>query len=621
MRHLRRVGGYLTRYWPTVLLAVFLMAIVGPLEAGAIFLVKDVFAPLTRGSDEGAAPLPVRGADGGPPGETPRAETVKHQTMVAVLWVMGLMVARGLFWGIGFYFGEVAGRAAMRDLRLTLFARLQGMSLAFFHRERTGDLMSRASNDMTVIENGFTLAAGHIVTAPVTALFCFGLMFHLSWPMTLVGLVVAPLMGVAVSRTGRRVRKVMTTVQERLADLAAHMEEVFSAMRIVKTFGTEDREIERFAEHNQGVFGTALRSAKVQAYLQPVLGILLATGMGLSLYIGVGEIISDRLLITELLAFILLLQNAAQRLNRLSRVYMTLNQADAAAKRVFDLIDLEPDIVDPPDAAKLEGANGRVEFRDVTFRYGENAVVQDLSLAIRPGETVALVGPSGAGKSTVANLVPRLYDVTEGAVLVDEHDVRSVTLDSLRRHMGIVPQDTVLFGTTIRENIAYGRPGAGDEEIVAAAKAAHAHQFIEALSDGYDTVVGERGSTLSGGEKQRVAIARAILRDPRILILDEATSSLDRESEAAVQAALNTLLTGRTALVIAHRLSTIRGADRIVVLQDGRIVEEGTHEELMTRKGLYQRLYEAQDLETLTARPSPETAVAGGPEEPLRHGS
>ncbi len=581
MPGLKRAFEYLKRYWAEATLAVVCMGVVAPLEIGAMYLVKEVFNPLGQSA----------GKEGDP----------WEQVLRVTIWVMALLALRGIFWGVGDYFGQYVGRATMRDIRVEFFSRLQGMSLRFFTSRRTGELISRASNDMSVVENSFSLAATNIVIVPMTGLVSLAAMLWLSPILTLAGLVVVPLVAYVISRAGRRMRKVMGRVQERLADLTTTMEEVFAAMRVVKTFGTERQEIKRFSDQAQEAFETALRAAKVNAYLQPPTTFLVALGMGACLLVGAWQIINGALEAGDLIAFILILQTAAARLNRGSRVYMSLQQAEAAASRIFQLADAEPDIVDAADAYELPPVEGRVQFEHVGFRYEEEEVLRDISFDIRPGETVALVGASGAGKSTIANLVPRLYDVTAGRVLIDGHDVRKVTLDSLRQYMGIVPQETVLFGTTVRENIAYGRTDAGQEEIEAAARAANAHEFIVALPEGYETLLGERGATVSGGQRQRVAIARAILRDPRILILDEATSSLDRQSEAAVQAALDGLLEGRTAIVIAHRLSTVRNADRILVISEGQVVEEGTHEALMAQDGVYRRLYEADALEVRSA--------------------
>jgi subfamily B ATP-binding cassette protein MsbA len=359
-----------------------------------------------------------------------------------------------------------------------------------------------------------------------------------------------------------------------------------------------------FGKANLAVFRTSVRTARLRAINVPVAGLLTIIGLSVALIIGGNEIIAGRMGgASDLIAFMGAMVLMGTGVARSTKLNLLVQQAAAPCSRIWEIIDTQSTLIDAPDAIELPSIEGRITFRDVSFAYDADSppVLTNLSVEVEPGQVVALAGPSGAGKTTVANLVPRLYDVTSGAVLVDGHDVRRVTRASLRRFMGIVPQDTVLFATTVRENIAYGRDDATLEQVIAAAQAAQAHEFISAMPNGYETDIGEGGVKLSGGQRQRIAIARALLRDPRVLILDEATSSLDAESESAVQAAISRLLQGRTALIIAHRLSTIRDADRILVMDRGRVVEEGTHTQLMAAGGLYRALYETQLREEATA--------------------
>ncbi len=394
-------------------------------------------------------------------------------------------------------------------------------------------------------------------------------------------------------------------------------------MRVIKTFGLEPQSQSRFERETTGVLNAEMKTALVKAVGMPPVFIMVGLVTAVALVFGGEQIVAGRVAPSTLVMFMLYLQLAAVELTSTIRLYVQLQNAEAAAERTLAVLNEKQDVEDAPGAPDLEQVEGAITFEHVDFSYdGEHPVLTDFCLDIAAGEVVALAGPSGAGKSTVANLVPRLYDPQRGRVLIDGTDVKTVRQQSLKRFMGSVPQETILFGASVRENIAYGREGATEEEIVAAAQAAHAHDFILELPEGYETQVGERGTRLSGGQRQRIAIARAFLRDPRILILDEATSSLDTESEAAVHAALATLLEGRTALIIAHRLSTIRNADRIIVMAEGRIVEQGGHDELLQRDGLYRRLYESKELLGRDDGEGPEEEPLPGPppeldDEPL----
>ncbi|NDJ78280.1 MAG: ATP-binding cassette domain-containing protein, partial [Chloroflexi bacterium] len=394
-------------------------------------------------------------------------------------------------------------------------------------------------------------------------------------------------------------RQRSTDVQDEIAGATVVAEEVLHNIRSVKSYGREDYEIARYESALARTLDAVRRLITVRAVIGPALDFFMAVDIALILWFGGREVLDGRLTGGELIAFLLYTLVIAQSFSQLGGLLARTQEALGAVARVFQVLDTTPDLLDAPDAITLEHVAGRITFEAVTFSYdgdtdGAQTVLDDITLDISPGEIIALVGPSGAGKSTIFNLIPRFYDVTAGAVLVDGHDVRAVTQASLRAQIGIVPQETLLFGGTIRENIRYGRLDASEADLVAAAEAANAHPFITALPDGYETVVGERGVRLSGGQRQRVAIARAILKDPRILLLDEATASLDNESELLVQQALDRLMVGRTTLIIAHRLSTIRSAHRIAVLDGGHIVELGTHDDLLARGGLYARLYAMQ---------------------------
>lgn len=538
-------------------------------------------------------------------------EVAMHELLMRALVLLGAIVGAAITNCIALYMGDYIGQRTLVRLRQTVFAHLQSLSMSFFERRRAGELISRVNNDTVVLQRALGSELFKIVVAPLTVAYLVVHMIMISWTLALALGIVIPLVFGITSLMGRYTRRYALRTQAKIADLTSATQESFAAMRVIKTFGLEPQTEQRFDDEAMGVFSAEMRTARVKAMAYPPVFGLIGLATCATLVFGGYQIMRNQFTPAQLMTFLFMLEGAAAQLNSISRLYLQLQNAEAAAQRTLGILAEQAEIQDAPDAVELDRVEGRVTFDHVSFSYDdEHYVLKDFTLDIKPGEVVALAGPSGAGKSTVANLVPRLYDVQQGRVLVDGIDVRDVKQSSLKRFMGMVPQETILFGTTIRRNIGFGREGATEEEIVAAAKAANAHEFILGLPEGYDTQVGERGVLLSGGQRQRVAIARAFLRDPRILILDEATSSLDTESEKAVHTALATLLEGRTAIIIAHRLSTIQNADRIIVIADGRIAEQGSHDELLAHDGLYRRLYESKDLLEAEAE---ETAVDPAP--------
>ena len=499
-----------------------------------------------------------------------------------------------------FYFGQSyliahVGQRVVLDIRNALFAKFQRLPIAYFDRHQTGEVMSYITNDVATVQTALADKVIDVVTEGAILIGSLVMMFLLDWQLSLMTLITVPLVAVSMRVFGKMIRNSGSEIQAKLADFTAMMQESLAAERVVKAFGRERYEIDRYYVQNEKTFDASMENVKLTSMLTPTIEFIAAVAATALIWFGGKEVVDGRITAGTLVAFLTYAVNMSNPLKRLSRAYAGIQQALAGAARVFGVLDMDEPISDRPDATQLPSTTGRVLVEDVTFSYKEGTpALSHVTLAAEPGQMIAFVGPSGAGKSTIANLIPRFYDVDSGAIKIDGHDIRDVTIDSLRAQIGIVPQETMLFSTTVRENIRYGRLDATDEEIEAAARDANAHEFITALPEGYDTQIGERGLMLSGGQRQRIAIARAILKDPRILILDEATSALDTESEKVVQAALDRLMVGRTSFVIAHRLSTIFGADQIYVIEHGEVLEHGPHEELLAAKGLYAELYALQ---------------------------
>ncbi len=509
--------------------------------------------------------------------------------------IVVVFLLRGIFYFGQSYLVSYIGQRVIIDVREVMFRKFQKMPIAYFDKHQTGETMSYVTNDVAAIQAALVDNLIELFTESSILIGSLVMMFYLDWKLSLLTLIVVPMVGYCMRVFGKKIKANGTVIQERMADITSLLQESISSIRVVKSFVREDYEIDRFCKQNELNFQAVMKNVQLNSLLTPTVEFLAAIAVTLIVWFGGYEVINGIMTAGSLVAFLTYAVNLANPVKRLSRIYGRMQKAMAAVDRIFYILDLQEAIKDKPDAKILPQVKGHVSVENVTFSYdGINDALKDVSLEVKPGQMIAFVGPSGAGKSTIANLIPRFYDVTSGAIKIDGFDIRDVTMNSLREQIGIVPQETMLFSTTVMENIRYGRLDATDDEVIAASIAANCDEFIKQLPNSYQTMIGERGLNLSGGQRQRLSIARAILKNPRILILDEATSALDTESEKIVQSALDDLMVGRTSFVIAHRLSTIFDADHIFVIDHGHICEHGTHSELLELNGVYANLYHIQ---------------------------
>lgn len=506
-----------------------------------------------------------------------------------------LFFAQSLFSFGGNYWLAWVGERVVADLRTTLYEHLQQLGFRFYSNKRLGEITSRLTNDVGSVRTALTDSFPKSITITFSLLGSVILMILLNWRLSLIIFLTVPVVTLLTRYYGAKIRRLSRTIQDDLADSTAIAEDAMGAIRIVKAFVREAYEIARYRDSVERLFNTSKRKILLTTLFWSGISVMFMTTLVLIFWYGGLEVLAGRLTAGDLVAFIFYAFSISRSISQMSSLYTSINSAIGASDRIFELMDEAPDVEDQPGAPALEVLEGRVTFENVTFGYEKKRpVLKRISFEIEPGQTVAVVGPSGAGKTTMINLIPRFFDVQEGRILVDGIDIRTVQKHSLRNRIAIVPQDVHLFGTTVKENILYGKLDADDAEIERAAQDANALEFIRELPGEFDSLVGEKGVKLSGGQKQRLAIARALLKDPSILLLDEATSSLDSESEIQIQQALDRLMKNRTSFIIAHRLSTVQHADRILVLDQGRIVEEGSHQTLINLGGLYRRLYDLQ---------------------------
>lgn len=562
---LKRTLYYLKPYWLLLLVSAICSIVVGAMDGAFAWLVEPVLKKIFAGKDTG----------------------------IFLLVPVGI-IAMFLFRGVCRFTYDttikLAGQKAIQDIRNDLYQSTIRKDMSFYNRQATGELMSRMTNDIGMMQEGMANVVCGLFRDTISFVSLLGVIFYRNWQLAILCFIVLPVTIYPAQLIGKKIKNAARRSLDVMGGIGAILQETFAGIKVIKAFGLEERVIERFSSENRAFLNQYKRFIKYESLAMPVSEMITSLGIAAVVYLGGSQVLSGRMSPSELFSFIAAMIMLFTPVKKLQGAYNTIQRSAGGAERVFQLMDEQRQIVDQAAAIELERVTGKVELQDVSFRYGDEPVLQEISLTVEPGCMVALVGPSGSGKSTLAALLMRFYDVSNGAILLDGHDLREVSLQSLNRQFALVDQETTLFNDTIANNIRYGNPNASDEEVHAAAESAFADDFIRELPEGYGTNIGDRGARLSGGQRQRICIARALLKDAPVLILDEATSALDTESEKMVQQALDNLMKNRTTFVIAHRLSTVLHADTIVVLEKGRIVECGSHADLVEGGGLYSRL-------------------------------
>ena len=588
----RRLLELVKPYWAKLALAMVCMVFVSFLTAAQAFLVKPALDGVFLKTEQ--IPQSLRNIIIQLHLEGLLLKKGMEMLLILPIAIILLFLFKGIFEYGQAYLMNYVGLRIVADIREKLYNHLQTLSLSFFTQTPTGILISRITNDVNLIQGSVSNAITGLLKDIFTMFGLIGVVFYRDWRLAIIGLVIFPLAIIPIKEFGKRLRKFSRKSQQRMGSITTFLHETIAGNRIVKAFNMEEYEKRRFAEENNRFFRIVLKRVKIRALSHPLMELLGGIAVAIIIWVGGYRVIRGELTPGAFFSFMTALFMLYGPIRDLNKVNLEVQEGLAAAIRVFELLDTTPEVKDEEGAIPLPPISKGIDLKEITFKYGEEAVLKDISLHAKVGEVIALVGMSGAGKTSLVNLLPRFYDVEKGHIFIDGRDIRKVTIKSLRDHIALVTQQTILFNDTARNNIAYGSLTCSDQEIIEAAKAANAHDFLQRLPQGYDTIIGEQGVKLSGGERQRLSIARALLKNAPILILDEATSSLDSDSETEVQKALEQLMKGRTVFVIAHRLSTIRNAHRIIVLSNGQIVEEGTHEELIALQGEYRRLYDLQ---------------------------
>ena len=569
MKNFKRILSYCRPYWWRIALAAVASVAVGSIDGAIAYLVEPVLKKIFTQKDE-------------------------LIFMLLPVGVVTLFVIKGICRFTNDYFMRTAAQLSVQDVRNQIYSHNMRLGLGFFTRHPTGSLMSRVTNDVNVMQDGVGSVVSGIFRDTFSAVALLGVVFYRNWELALITFVAIPATAWPAQKIGKKIKTIAKLGQGKMGLLSSILQETFSGIKVIKAFGLEDRETEKFRHSNADLYATLRKSIKYDAMSTPIMEFITSFGIATVIWVGGSSVMQEEMSASEFFSFIAAMILLFTPIKRIQLTYNVVQRSLGAAERVFEIIDEKPEITDAPDAVDIGRVEGEIEFKSVSFRYEDDYVLRNVSLKAHRGEVIALVGPSGGGKTTLVSLITRFYDPTEGAILVDGHDIRKVTLNSLLKQVALVDQETILFNDTIANNIRYGKPEASDAEVQQATLAAYAHEFIQELPEGYQTNIGDRGLRLSGGQRQRICIARAILKDAPILILDEATSALDTESEQMVQAALNNLMANRTTFVIAHRLSTIVHADRIVVLEKGEVAEAGGHDALLAQGGLYSRLHGMQ---------------------------